>query len=313
MLCFDTFSGEMMFRLSLIAIFILPFALFSQDAKNDSTSNWKTKGNAQLLLNQVAFSNWAKGGNNTISGAAYLQYSANYKDENETWNNRFDFGFGIVENDELGTRKNEDKIDILSEYSYKATEVLSYTGKFNFQSQFIEGYDYPNDSVPVSNFLAPAYVITSVGMTWTPFEGFEFYLSPATGKTTIVTDDSLSAAGAYGVTPGEQVRFEFGANATIKYSKEVMENIQFDTRLDLFNNYTDPRKDNRDRIDVNWENSIAMKINEYFTANIFAHFLYDHDIDVPLFETIDGVKTKVGTGKRLQIKQTLGIGIGYKF
>jgi hypothetical protein len=148
-------------------------------------------------------------------------------------------------------------------------------------------------------------------MTYKPNAGFSFYLSPTTGKFTIVNDDDLSAAGAYGVRPGEKLRSEFGAYATVEYKAAIMENITFKTKLDLFNNYTDPNADNRANIDVNWENSINMTVNKYITVNIFAHLIYDHDIDVPINEPAEGEVQEFG--QRLQVKQTLGLGFSYNF
>lgn len=298
-----------------IVLAIASFLLLTNIAatQSDTTNYWLTKGNAQLLLNQASFTNWVQGGNNSVSGTALLNYNITYNDSITIWENVFDFGYGLISTDEFGTRKNEDKIDILSNYSHIAATDLYYSGKFNFKTQFAEGFNYPNDSVEVSNFLAPAYVILSAGMTYKPNADFSLYLSPATGKMTIVNDDVLSAAGAYGVTPGETIRIEFGAYATIDFKKAVMENIIFKSKLDLFNNYTDPVSENKANIDVNWENSLNMTVNDYITVNIFAHLIYDHDIDVPIYEAVAGEDVQVGTGPRLQVKQTLGLGFSYKF
>lgn len=298
-----------------IILAIASFLLFTNIAatQSDTTNYWLTKGNAQILVNQASFTNWVQGGNSSVSGTALLNYNITYNDSITIWENVFDFGYGLISTDEFGTRKNEDKIDILSNYNHIAATDLYYSGKFNFKTQFVEGFNYPNDSVEVSNFLAPAYVILSAGMTYKPNADFSFYLSPATGKMTIVNDDVLSAAGAYGVTPGETIRLEFGAYATIDFKKELMENIIFKSKLDLFNNYTDPVSENRANIDINWENSLNMTVNDYITVNIFAHLIYDHDIDVPIYETVAGEKVEIGTGPRLQVKQTLGLGFSYNF
>ena len=297
-------------------IIILTAMLFSSSlifAQADTTNYWLTQGNAQLLVNQASFTNWAQGGNNSVSGTAMLNYNITYNDSITIWENVFNFGYGVINTKEFGTRKNEDKIDILSNFNHIVATDLYYSGKFNFKSQFVEGYNYPNDTVEVSNFLAPAYVILSAGMTYKPNADFSFYLSPSTGKMTIVNDDVLSAQGAYGVTPGDKIRLEFGAYATLDYKKELMENITFKSKLDLFNNYTDPKTENRANIDVNWENSLNLTVNEFITVNIFAHLIYDHDIMIPLYKEVDGVEVSDGVGRRLQVKQTLGLGFSYKF
>jgi hypothetical protein len=299
-------------RIILLVVAVI-FSASTTFSQADTTNYWLTKGNAQLLLNQASFTNWVQGGNNSVSATALLNYGFTYNDSITIWENVIDLGYGLIRTDEFGVRKNEDKIDILSNYNYRASEEFFYTGKFNFKSQFVDGFNYPDDSTVVSDFLAPAFVILSAGMTYRPNEDFSFYFSPATGKFTIVNDDRLSDQGAYGVTPGEMLRSEFGAFATIEYRNEFMENIVFRTKLDLFNNYTDPNTDNRTNIDVNWENSLNMTVNKYITVNIFAHLIYDHDIDVPIYEEQAGEEVQVGVGPRLQVKQTLGLGFSYNF
>lgn len=295
-----------------ILAFLLSTPLYSQ-SDSDTTNYWNTNGNFSILFNQISFNNWAKGGESSMSGTTLFKYKAKYDDSTHAWETNIDLAYGLINSDEFGTRKNEDNINIQSKYGHRATDNLAYTGLLGFQSQFYEGFNFPDDSTVISNFLAPAYVLASVGMDWKPNEDWSIYLSPTTGRLTIVNDENLAAQGAFGVDPGKKTRMEFGAYATIRFRKEVFTNITVDSRLDLFNNFTDVRKDNRDRIDVNSETTIVMKVNSYISANIFIHMIYDHDVDVPLFERVDGRRQQVGTGKRLQIKETLGIGFSYKF
>ncbi len=49
--------------------------------------------------------------------------------------------------------------------------------------------------------------------------------APAAGKFTFVSDDELSAAGAYGVDPGEKFRAEFGTNLLATLSVPLMEKL----------------------------------------------------------------------------------------
>ena len=90
---------------------------------------------------------------------------------------------------------------------------------------------------------------------------------------------------------------------------DLTKEISLDSKLDLFTNYAH----NPQNIDIDWEVLLTMKINKYISANVSAHAIYDDDILVPLYRTIDGVKTKVGTGKRIQFKEILSLGFSYKF
>ena len=86
-----------------------------------------------------------------------------------------------------------------------------------------------------------------------------------------------------------------------------MENIKLVSKLDLFSNYGE----HPERIDVNWEVLIALKVNEYISATVSTHLVYDHDIDIAVDNNGDGIIDAVGP--RTQFKEVLGIGLTYKF
>jgi hypothetical protein len=291
-----------------------------------SAVGWDSKGNFSILFNEMALSNWAKGGENQIAMTGLFGYAKNYHSEgdNMVWENALNLGYGFQTSDQYSYRKSEDKIDLTSKLGYRAVGKYYYSFAFSFQTQFDNGYKFPNDSDIVSKFMAPAYVIAAAGFDYKPYDKLSFSFYPLSGRLIVVNDQGLANVGAYGVkkaviqngviiTQGETSRFDFGASAKIAYSFTPMENIDIATKLDLFNNYTDPNEANRTNIDVNSETSVNMKINSYISANIFLHMIYDQDIPIPLYKKINGVKTQTGTGARLQTKQTLGIGFSYNF
>ena len=100
-------------------------------------------------------------------------------------------------------------------------------------------------------------------MDYKPNDNFSVMISPFSGKLTFVTDTALSNKGSYGVEVGDKFRSEFGAFIKVAYKVELMENINYSTKLDLFSNYLN----NPQNIDINWDNLITFKINEYFNAS----------------------------------------------
>lgn len=311
------------FKFYLVLFFLFNITYFSFCAP----LGWDSKGNASVFLNEIALSNWAKGGENIAAMTGIFTYGLSYNspDTNMIWENNIGLGYGFQTSDQYAFRKSDDKIELTSKFGYIAYKKIYYSLATSFQTQFDKGYKYPNDSTVVSKFFAPAYIIASAGFDFKPFPKLSFSFYPFSGRQIFVKDQQLANIGAYGVkpaikdsigniiTPGETTRFDFGASANITYQFSPMENIDIATKLDLFNNYTDPRKDNRVNIDVNSETSVNMKINSFISANIYVNFIYDQDIPIPLYQTINGIKTQIGTGPRLQVKQTLGIGFSYNF
>lgn len=270
-------------------------------------SNWTKGGLASFNFSQVALSNWAGGGQSSIAINGFLNIFANYKKGVHTWENSLDLGYGIVQQGTADFVKSDDKIDFTSKYGRQASEKWYYTGLVNFKSQFAPGYNSPDEITRISDFLAPGYVLASIGMDYKPNDVFSAYISPVTGKFTIVRDDSLNSVGAFGVEENEVLRTEFGGFVRLQYKQDILENVNLQSRLELFSNYSN----NPQNIDVNWETILSMKVNKFITANISATVVYDDDIDIEIDNNDDGIVDK--TGPRTQFKQVLSVGLAYKF
>ncbi len=276
----------------------------------DTVNGWKKGGMFTLTFGQSSFTNWAAGGINSISVNGAANLFANYMKDNLSWDNTLDLGYGIQKQgkkDNALTQKTDDKFDFASKLGIKATDKLYYAALMNFRTQFTNGYNYPDDSTVISAFMAPGYLLFAAGIDYKPNKNLSVFIAPLTSKTTFVKDQTLSDAGAYGVDAGKSVRNEFGGYLKAVYAKDIMKNVSFNTKLDLFSNYLH----NPQNIDVNWEVLIGMKINKYLTANLSTQLLYDDDILVPVDTNDDGIND--GTGKRVQFKEILGIGFSVKF
>ena len=275
-------------------IIICGFNVNAQTAAVDTS--WKKGGFIGLNFTQVNLSQWAQGGENSIALSSGANLFANYIKGKVDWQNSLDLAYAMIKSGDASLKKSEDKIDFTSKYSRKYSDHWLYGMLFNFKSQFALGYNYPNDSFIVSKFFSPAYLTLAIGLTYKPVDYFEAFISPAAGKWTFVNDKILSDLGAYGVDPGKTVRTEFGAYLNMKFKKDLMENVNFSSKLELFNNYTDKNKDNAKKVDVNWENMLTLKVNKYITASISTQLLYDANVV-----------------ERTQFKETIGVGFGYKF
>ncbi|MFN2394401.1 MAG: DUF3078 domain-containing protein [Bacteroidales bacterium] len=145
------------------------FALFAQDT-TQVEKNWKLTGFFQQSLNQVTFTNWAAGGENSFASTTQVRFDANYKKNLYSWENYADLNYGIIKLADNPLRKNIDKIDVFSKLGRSINDQLSYAAIVNFQSQFDKGFQYPNDSVVLSRFMAPGYLTTSLGLDYKPVD-----------------------------------------------------------------------------------------------------------------------------------------------
>lgn len=292
-----------------VALIGLLFSVTSnaQDVAPADTSYWNHEGKFELLFNQVSLTNWAAGGSNSLAGGAVFQLKFGYLKERWEWRNNMLLGLGFSKQGEDQTNKTDDRIVFNTNISYDLSKSWYVAANVNFRTQFVEGFKLPNDSVRISTFMAPAYLVAGVGIKFEPNEFFTMELDPISNKTLFVLDDVLAAQGAYGVDSMSNVRPEFGGFFQARFKKELVKNITLDTYLTLFSNYlVRPEK-----IDVNWDLIIDFKVNEWFTANLTTNLIFDDDVRFGIDTTGDGVNDS--SEARVQFRQALGIGFKASF
>ncbi|WP_430809690.1 MULTISPECIES: DUF3078 domain-containing protein [unclassified Carboxylicivirga] len=292
-------------NLCLLALLVIPLGVHGQTAGKDSLSNWKIGGNSSLTFNQVSLTNWSAGGKNSVAGTFLLDAFFNYSKDRVNWDNALDLGYGLTKQGSDNLVKTEDKLYLSSKFGYRVDgSKWFYSALLDFKTQFATGYnDPPENTVKLSEFMAPAYINFSLGMDYKPNDNFSLYLSPLTSKMTVVRDDSLSRDGAFGVDANKHIRSEWGASLKLKAQKaDIVKNVDVSTRLDLFSNLGDKPQN----VDVDWELAFKMKVNDFLSAVATFNLIYDDDI-----KYIN--KDKETEGPRVQFKQLFGFGISYKF
>jgi len=304
----------------LFFIFQNNFAQIIRTEIPDSISNWSKLNKVGLDISQITFVNWNAGGNNSISGLLKGQFLRNYTKNRVRWKNELIVRYGINKQEGQDVRKTDDQLQVNSTFGYKKDTISNwyYAGKFNFNTQFANGYAYPNTDLAISKPFAPAYIFLGIGSEYSRKDlQFNLYLSPLTQKTTLVFDERLADQGAFGVDKavydidgnlikkGKNYRNEVGILITNQWKREIYKNILLEHRVSLYTDYLNKFGN----IDVDWQLQLEMIVNQYVKANIGTHILYDDDIK--------GKEEKNGeqiiVGPKTQLKQLLAVGIVYEF
>ena len=296
-------------------------------AKVEKQNNWTTSLKTQINVGQTGLFNWAAGGDNTVSLAAFIDGNANWKKGDMFWNNRLqlDYGFLYASSKPL-LQKSTDRIYLESKWGYKApsTKHLYFSANYDFKSQFSTGYDYKTPSkltddngndlvgsdlrqawrdarVLKSNFLAPAYTNIALGLDYVPTKWLSVNFAPLTGGLVIVRDKALWESYTMG---GKPVKFEFGAQLKLDAKVNVNDNFAYSTQVVLFANYLDIKRCPR----INWDNRIDWKLAKYFSLTITTTLIYDDTIMIISDKDVD----KYPNGKaRVQFKESLAFGFTY--
>lgn len=312
------------FRLFLLLVFTTT-GIFAQDikpiAKDSVKSNWDKKNQISFDLSEMAFVNWNAGGVSSITGLAKSQFQRIYTKGNLKWGNELIMRYGLNKQDGIEWRKTDDAFLLASTFGYRTDTISNwfYSAKFNFNTQFSNGYNYPNKSIAISKPFAPAYTFFGVGTEYSnKVKRVNAYLSPLTLKNTLVLDERLANQGAFGVKSavydpitgellraGSKSRTELGILITGHHKNEIYKNITLENRIQLYTDYLN----NFGNVDVDWTLQLDFIVNEYVKANIGAQIIYDDDIKAK--EEINGEQVTVGP--KLQLRQWLGIGLVYNF
>lgn len=307
------------------------------EKKEPKPKYWEESLKTNIKFGQTSLTNWAAGGDNTVTLQAFIDGNANYKKNDMFWNNRLQLDYGFVyASSKPILQKSDDRIYLESKFGYKNVNMKNFSLSINydFKSQFNTGYDYLTPSLPEgeiprdeliqywkdarkikSGFLAPAYTNLAVGIDVKPFKWLSLNIAPLTGGFVIVTDPQLRKN--YGmhlrdewkdVTEGlpedgsqyKNARFEFGAQIKADIAVKVNDNFSYTSQLVLFSNYLDHPENLR----VNWDNRFDWKLAKYFSLTLTTNLIYDDK--VMIFNEADGL-----TKQRVQFKESLLFGFTY--
>lgn len=301
---------------------------------------WTNSLMTNLSIGQTSLTNWAAGGDNTVSFAGFIDGNANYQRNEMFWNNRLqlDYGFLYASSKPI-LQKSNDRIYLESKWGYKAyKDVLFFSANYDFKSQFTTGYDYNTPASLVdengkdlegdllkqawkdaralkSGFLAPAYTNLALGIDYKPAKWLSMNFAPLTGGYVIVKNEALRESysmplkkeyegATEGVpTDGSQFRssrFEFGAQLKMDAKVNVNDNFSYTTQVVLFANYLDIKHCPR----INWDNRIDWKLAKYFSLTMTTNLIYD---DTIMIADKNGENPKA----RVQFKESLAFGFTY--
>lgn len=291
------------------ALLISGFVAQAQDKPAETAAKWKLSGITGLNLGQTSLTNWAAGGENSMTWNLYLNATANYKGEHWSWDNALITDYGKTFTTSNKWLKSTDKLNLTTKLGRSISRHWNASLMGDFLTQFDRGYDSStNPNEPgnkdryISKFFSPAYLTVAAGFDYKPNDNFSLLLSPVTGKMTFVLDRKLSDAGSFGVKPGKKLFAELGALAVANYKQQLASNINLVTKLTLFTPYD---KD-FGNIDVNWDMMLAFKINKFLTTTLTTNLIYDDNV-----KTIDSSGAQ--RGAKVQFREVLGLGLAYSF
>lgn len=293
-------------------------------------TSWTNSATFGVNFSQVGLSNWSGGGQNTIAVIGLFSGTANYLRERVSWNNALELGYGITKLGKQEFRKSDDKIILISKFGYaligagvrsemglgadgqpikadvKVGDAVSSLGigaVVDFRTQFTEGFTYDDalgTRTRISSLFAPAYLTGGIGADYKPAEYFSLFVSPLSARFVFVGDKELADMGAFGVEAGQSVRSEFGASLSSLFKRDLIANVNLQSRLALFMAYRSPLA-----VVVNSETLLVLKVNDYINASVGFDIFYDDKIFI--------TRDDGSVGPATQFRNTIAVGFSYTF
>lgn len=216
----------------------------SQGAAPDTVQGWRRHGMGTLNFSQVSLSNWAPGGQSSLSLLALTNANLHHRRNKRIFDLTGDAVYGLLKAGPARLRKNDDRLEINTKYGYEFSPQLYYAAQLNVKTQLTPTKSVDTPDSLLSRFFAPAFILASVGLDYKPTDQLSVFLSPITGKFTVVAYQDLADAGAFGVRParrdtsdvpirgtGRRFREELGAFLNVKYRRPILPNITLQSRL----------------------------------------------------------------------------------
>jgi len=275
---------------------------------------WKLGFVSSFTLNQNYLSNWARGGESSLSSMLDVNATARYTkaESNEQWTNSGRLRYGTVRSKERGFRTSTDILELNSQYNKKIWKKFDFSSVLYAKTQVAKGYKPPNDSVPVSQFMSPGSFTIGAGIEFKPSQKTAINFSMLSYRNTFVLDTAAINQRAYGIDSNKRARQEMGGQLMIRNTTSIMEGLTMTNAIRLFSNYLDKPQN----VDVDWELGFVQQINWYFTVRVNLHLIYDDDIRFPVIDK-DGNPELLpdGTPKRVpktQFNQFLGLTLSFR-
>lgn len=263
---------------------------------------WTTKGKYKLHFSETYVSpNWSKGGESNMAGLVTTYLEANYNNlKGVQFDNNLELKIGLntVPSDTLrNLNVSTDQLRAVSKLGIRMKNNWYYSLSSEFTTQLLNNYK-KNTTDLKSSFLSPARLFVSLGMDFKKSDGKRGYnlsvlLSPATYKLNYLYDNvNLDPAG-YGIEAGKHFGSEIGSKVSSTLNWRFSERLNWSSKIYCFTDYT--------YLDSEWENTLDIMVNHYFSTQIFVHLKLDDRLQRQTGESL------------LQLQQLLSFGMTYYF
>lgn len=276
-------------RYFITLVFIFSINTFAQIP--DSLKNkWIPSLVTNIGFNQIAFTNWVKGGENSISWSILSNFSYNNTGDLWTYKNSLKANYG---RSKIGSGKyitTDNEIYIENLVSYNVGWAVSPFLSNSIRTQITKGYNYKTFATrQISDLFDPGYITQTLGFTYDKYPNIITRLG--IGFQEIITNKFNQYTDDENTIKIEKFKFETGIESVTDFDFKIDDNIIYKSKLRLFSQFT-----SLDVWDIRFDNIIAAKVSKLISVN----FNY-----LVVYEKAQSLKTQIKEG--LQVGLVLNI------
>ncbi|NJD22782.1 MAG: DUF3078 domain-containing protein [Melioribacter sp.] len=239
-----------------------------------------------LGVNQIAFTNWVKGGDNSVSWTLSGDFHYDYYGSPWIFKNEIRSAYGRSKIGEGTYRTTDNDLYIETVASYDLGWAVSPFISNSIRSQVARGFNYKVDpEIEIANLFDPGYVTQTIGFTYDKYSNIITRFG--IGFQEIFTNKFRQYSDPVNMV--KAFRFETGIESVSDVNYKIDDNIAYLGKLRLFSQFK-----SLDVWDVRFENNIIAKITKYINVNFIYNVVYE-----------------VAQTPYTQVKEGLQIGIVY--
>jgi hypothetical protein len=242
---------------------------------------------AGITLTQASFTNWAQGGQNALAYTLLLNGRTQQVSEETYWSTSYSFAYGQAQFGDGEVRRTEDRIDLLTVYTFRVGAYVNPYIAASLKTQFALGYKYDTQggAEPVSRFFDPGYLTQSAGAGYQPLPELKQRVGFALRE--VFTSRFRSYADDPGTPKIEKVKVDGGLESATELEWEMDEDLLFRSKLELFSPFRQPGE-----IVLRSDHTLSVKVSKLITVNLNVQVIHEKE-----------------ASPRTQLRESLAIGM----
>ncbi|MGD8777388.1 MAG: DUF3078 domain-containing protein [Ignavibacteria bacterium] len=257
-------------KITLLTFLIV--AIINAQTPDSLKNKWFPSLVTSLGINQISFTNWQAGGDNSVSWTLSGNFKLNRESDLWGFRNQVKASYGRTKTGGSIYKTIENEFYLEAVVAYNVGWSVSPYFSNSIRTQITKGYDYTvNGSPNISDFFDPGYITQTFGFTYDQYKkiipriGLAFQEVFA-DKFTQYTDDEET------LDEIEKFKFETGLETVTDLNFLVDTNLLYSGKLRLFTRF-----ESLDVWDVRWDNAITAKVNSWLNVNFNYVVLYEKD------------------------------------